>query len=997
MKKIILSSLLFYCLHLSYAQTGNLDISFGTKGFAKTDMGSPFGIYNSQARQVLINPDGSGGVYVLLNDAFFSKRFANGAIDSSYGFNGYSSAVPFTNAAAAIINDGKMVIVGSQSGSPSFFVARLKANGALDSTFGTNGLQSTLFSGASFAKSVAIQGDGKIVVTGSTTVNSIPYFATVRYNLDGSLDKSFNKTGQQITSFESTSQSANTVAIQADGKVVVGGAIYTDLSGYNFAVIRYKTDGSIDSTFGTNGKQTTLAGLSDAIAYSIAIQPIDGKIVLAGYTKNSSGKHDFAVVRYNLDGSLDASLNTNGIKVISLSSDGLIGNSVALQSTGKIVVAGYSSTGTINDFAIARLNADGTTDNSFNGNGMVATDINASDDYAVSVAIGNEDKMVVAGYSVNGSGVSNFVLTRYTDNGSLDNTFNTDGKLSGSYKQGYTSYNATAVQKDGKIVTAGATWNGVDYDFALARYNTNGKPDSSFNGTGIQITDFGAIDSAISIVIQADNKIVVAGNSGNVNAHFVIARYNTNGTIDNTFGTNGKQTIAMGFADVFGGMALQADGKIVLAGYTYSDVSYNNVYFAIARLNTDGTLDNSFSGTGKQLTQFNGSASYATTVAVQKIDGKIVAAGRATLNGQNNYAIARYNVDGTLDNTFSNDGMQNNVFNNSSYVPQSIAIQDDGKIILAGYPESPSSNTSSFGLIRYQLNGELDATFGTGGFQSTTIGVEFPITKSSIAIKNDGRIAVGGSNNNYAIVLYKINGTPDSTFGSNGIQVTSTGLGGSSIQCLAFAGEQLYAAGCAQYPGTFGTVARYLFAAAGPLPVTLTTFTATIRNKKTTLVQWQTESEQNLAGFTVERSTSSNNFSPIGYTTAKGNSSIKVNYSTIDPQPVFGINYYRLKMIDIDAKFVYSKIIPITITDAGFTLILSPNPVKNTLYIKATGSNENAVFVIIDGAGKKVSEVKAVLNGATSVSIDINALAKGAYTLQLQTATLVQTRRFIKE
>lgn len=997
MKKFILTSILLYCLHFSFSQTASLDVSFGTKGFAKTDMGSSFGIYNSQARQVLSNPDGSGGLYVLLNDAFFSKRFANGAIDSSYGLNGYSSAVPFTNAAAAILNDGKIVIVGSQSGSTSFFVARLKANGALDSTFGTNGLQTTLFSGASFARSVAIQSDGKIVVTGSTTVNSIPYFATVRYNLDGSLDKNFNKTGQQITSFESISQSANTVAIQADGKVVVGGTVYTDLSGYNFAIIRYKTNGSIDSTFGTNGKQTTLAGVSDAIAYSIAIQPIDGKIVLAGYTKNSSGTHDFAVVRYNVDGNLDASFNTNGIKVISLASDGVMGNSVALQSTGKIVVAGYSSTGTLNDFAIARLTADGTPDNSFNGNGMVATDINSSDDYAVSVAIGNADKLVVAGYSVNGNGVSNFVLTKYTDNGSLDNTFNTDGKLSGSYKQGYTSYNATAVQKDGKIVTAGATWNGVDYDFAIARYNTNGKPDSSFNGTGLQITDFGAIDSAISIVIQADNKIVVAGNSGNVNAHFVIARYNTNGTIDNTFGANGKQTIEMGFADVFGGMALQADGKIVLAGYTFTDALYTNVYFAIARLNTDGNLDNSFSGSGKQLTQFSGSPSYATAVAVQKIDGRIVAAGRAILNGQNNYAIARYNADGTLDNTFSNDGMQNNVFNNSPYVPQSIAIQGDGKIILAGYPESPSSNTSSFGLVRYLPNGELDASFGTNGFQSTIIGLEFPITKSSIVIKDDGRIAVGGSNNNYAITLYKINGTLDSTFGSNGIQVTATGLGGSSIQCLAFAGDQLYAAGCAQYPGTLGTVARYLFTAAGPLPVTITNFTATIQNKKTTLLQWQTESEQNLAGFTVERSTSSNNFFPIGYTAAKGNSSIKVNYAIIDPKPAFGINYYRLKMVDIDGKFVYSKIIPITITDASFTLILSPNPAKNILYINATGSNQNAMFIIIDGTGKKVSQVKAVLNGSTSIYIDINTLAKGAYTLQLQTATLLETRRFIKE
>ena len=176
---------------------------------------------------------------------------------------------------------------------------------------------------------------------------------------------------------------------------------------------------------------------------------------------------------------------------------------------------------------VARFNTNGSLDNTFDNDGILTTDFTSSDDYAGSVAIQSDDKIVVAGYSYiysPGLTVQHLAVSRYNPDGSLDNSFADNGKLEGISKQGHTKFNATAIQTDGKIVAAGLTWNGSNYDFAVARYNTNGSPDSTFSNDGKQITDFGATDEAVSVVIQPDGKIVVAGNS---KTQFAIARYNT--------------------------------------------------------------------------------------------------------------------------------------------------------------------------------------------------------------------------------------------------------------------------------------------------------------------------------------------------------------------------------------------------------------------------------------------------------------------------------------
>ena len=811
MGKLILLSLLLFCSAFCFAQSGTLDPSFGNQGIVTTDMGAPFNNH-SAGRQVLMQPGGS--IYILFNyPTFISKRFSDGSIDSSFGIDGYSISVPFNDAYAALQPDGKIVIAGS-----GFNVARINVNGSADSGFGNDGIQTTGFDGDSYASSVAIQADGKIVVAGTTGTNGDNYFAVARYNPDGSPDNTFNSSGRLTTDFgfkipdrgEGDSipvhvQFATALGIQADSRIVVGGYAYNGVDA-DFAIVRYNVNGSLDSSFDHDGRQTTDLGSYDN-AYALAIQR-DGKIVLAGYTFVEPN-NNFAVIRYNINGSPDSSFNGNGKQTAILGSDLQIGNSVALQSDGKIVVAGYTLNGTFNnDFALARFTTNGILDNTFDNDGILTTDFTSSDDYAGSVAIQSDDKIVVAGYSyiyLPGLNVQHLAVSRYNRDGTLDNSFGDNGKLEGDSKQGDTRFNAIAIQADGKAVAAGVTWNGSNYDFAVARYNANGHPDSTFNDDGKQITNFGALDQASSIVIQPDGKIVVAGNC---KTQFAIARYNTNGSLDNTFSADGKLIISMGFSDACTSVALQSDGKIVMAGYTFTDTNYDSAHFAIVRLNSDGTVDNTFSDDGKQLTDFDSSPSFATSVAIQT-DGKIIVAGRSYLNQNDNFSLARYNINGSLDTTFSHDGKQNNVFGNDDYFGEALAIQNDGKIITAGFNESLFTGSTSFAIARYKINGDLDNTFSDDGFQATYLGADFNFG-TSVAINNDGKIAVGGTNDNFAIVVYKTDGSPDSAFGTGGIQTTRLGVGGSSIQSLAFADNKLYAAGVRAISRQLGVVARYL-------------------------------------------------------------------------------------------------------------------------------------------------------------------------------------------
>jgi len=276
----------------------------------------------------------------------------------------------------------------------------------------------------------------------------------------GSLDSSFGSDGKVITVFGTSNESANSIAIQSNGKIVVAGSSSNGTNN-EFTVTRYNTDGSLDSSFDSDGKVTTTIG-SNADAFSVAIQS-DGKIVLAG-NAIIGGRDEIAVARYNTDGSLDSSFDSDG-KVTTTIGEADYAASVVVQSDGKIVVAGSSATGGDSNFALIRFNTDGSLDSSFD---PAVTPIGSANDEAYSVAIQSNGKIVVAGYSDNGA-QRVFAVARYSADGSLDSSFDSDGKVTTAIGSGDFAF-SVAIQSDGKIVVVGSSNNGSDDDFAILRY-----------------------------------------------------------------------------------------------------------------------------------------------------------------------------------------------------------------------------------------------------------------------------------------------------------------------------------------------------------------------------------------------------------------------------------------------------------------------------------------------------------------------------------------------
>jgi uncharacterized delta-60 repeat protein len=426
--------------------------------------------------------------------------------------------------------------------------------------------------------------------------------------------------------------------------------------------------GDLDRSFGLDGKLTTDFAGGDDLGRAVAVQ-VDGKIVVAGSSRHGAGGgEDFALLRYNADGTLDGSFSGDGRLTTDFAGGNDSAETVAVQADGKIVVAGASEQGvaTGRDFALARYNADGTLDGSFSGDGKQTTDFVGSaipdfagaNDFGQAVAIQADGKIVVAGYVSQANAPSfefyyDFALARYNADGSLDGSFSGDGRETTAFIGGADDVGvAVALQADGKIVVGGWLRAPADSpfgsDFALARYDAAGRLDSSFSDDGKETTAF-ASDSSESISglsVQADGKIVVGGwltspVDSPFGSDFALARYDADGALDSSFSDDGKLTTDFAGEDDLGrAMAVQVDGKIVVVGFSSHGAA--GVDFALARYDGDGTLDNSFSGDGKQTTEFAGGNDVAAAVALQA-DGKIVAAGSSDQGvTRSDVALARY-------------------------------------------------------------------------------------------------------------------------------------------------------------------------------------------------------------------------------------------------------------------------------------------------------------------------------------------------------------------
>lgn len=392
---------------VAYADNpGDLDVTFGNTGIVTTSIGST----SNEGQAVAIQPDGKIVVAGNSDDDFAVVRYeSDGDLDTTFNNTGIVTTDingSFDDlSSVALQPDGKIVVVGTG-------VVRYTITGTLDTSFnGTGIVTSSSGSGVTIPPN-----DNKIVVGGSSGTG----FRAVRYNEDGSLDTTFNNTGIVTTSINgSFGVAGRSVASQADGKVLVVGENYTNasLSLSEITVIRYTITGTLDTTFNTTGIATVPLGSGENLGYAVDVQPQNNKIVVTG-VDNTGSDPRVVVARFNSDGQLDASFNSTGIVTTSLENGGIGGIDVAVQSNEKIVVAGTAVDNSTNnyDFALLRYNSNGTLDTGLNSTGIITTPLSGNYDVGFSVALQADGKIVVAGLEgaiPTTSPSSNFAVVRY--------------------------------------------------------------------------------------------------------------------------------------------------------------------------------------------------------------------------------------------------------------------------------------------------------------------------------------------------------------------------------------------------------------------------------------------------------------------------------------------------------------------------------------------------------------------------------------------------------
>jgi len=410
----------------------------------------------------------------------------------------------------------------------------IAAPGELDVSFGAGGVLSTDFGGNyDWAYATAVQPDGKIVAAGVSNGAGTYDFALARYQADGSLDPSFGQGGKVTTDFATSYDWAYALALQSDGKIVVGGV--TDASGSrDFALARYRRDGSLDPAFGEGGRMiANLRPLEGDTVYGLALQP-DGKILAGGTTSPDRvvlrPNADFILARFTPAGAPDAAFGVGGAVTTDFGGESWDdARALALQSDGSVLLGGSTNAGNspgvlfgADQLALARYTPQGMLDEAFGDGGTVTVDGGTMVEAVRAFALNPDGAIVAAGF-VNGEHRGDLLLARFTHSGGLDPTFGTGGMTITDFGSGSERLESVALQPDGWIVAAGQVATERNADFAVVRYDPEGRLDPSFGRDGLATFDFGGReDRTHGLDLQSDGGIVAVGQS---ETNFAIARF----------------------------------------------------------------------------------------------------------------------------------------------------------------------------------------------------------------------------------------------------------------------------------------------------------------------------------------------------------------------------------------------------------------------------------------------------------------------------------------
>lgn len=722
--------------------------------------------YNSNRDFALVrfNPDGSidedfASMGVMSRDYGAEDRCNNFLIDSS----------------------GRYVLVGTSEVSFPFssshlVLARFNENGNPDFSFNSTG--SYIDTNYSTGYSVLRQSDGKLLVAGYSGGNCV-----LRFNDNGTPDTGFATGGKlnipgatQLTAL--ATQLGNNTVFQPDIYLVAG---RTSVNGQNAVLLaRFDPDGVLDTSFNGTGIVTqNIGGAANVIAMYVTGTLFSRRILIAG-DMDVAGFDRFMAAKFTLAGALDSNFGNGGVTTTALSPGDDKAYNAILQGGGMLITGSTSPTNYYDsDFAAVRFSiGTGALDTNFFGTGVLlhnVGDLNAS---AKAVAVQNDGKIIIAGSAYYGPyGLA--TLTRLNPNGSRDLSFGIDGKVMSDIGGQSSEADAVALQPDGRVLIAGSAYDGKYYSVLVGRFLTNGVPDSSFGTNGFTITRVGTNYSSGTIIrLQPDGKILVGGSAETADADFLVLRYLANGALDMSWAENGKAVVGIGTGDdVLSGLALLPDGKVIASGY---GVFVSQYKISLARFNSNGSLDASFGSFGRQALNLpGGGGNDAALGLTQQPDSKLILlceTFNATLTDAD-IGVARLTTNAVFDASFDGDGAVIQSIGLSVDGAITAAVQPDNKIVVGCRTTVGSKNR--FGILRLLPNGSLDSSYGIGGRNYYDFETATTETLNALALDSIGRTVMVGDVNNVFGVLRV---TGDTAFLLNFTAITRLGNGHIHLQ-----------------------------------------------------------------------------------------------------------------------------------------------------------------------------------------------------------------------
>ncbi len=883
----------------------------------------------------------------------FITSFAQqaGDLDTAFGTNGIVKTnlwnASFNVKGHVVLSDGKTIVAGEIDNgiNPRGFVMRLLANGEIDNAFGEQGKAVHPFiKGINVVK---VQADGKILV-GCSYNNDV---AIARYLANGTLDTgfAFDGTYYNTTTDENSFPSHEVIdmELQSDNKIV--GLTTSFIANENkIRLFRLNANGILDNSLNVND---SFGETDSPVALSIQT---DGRLVVNGYYYTGSNPTVF-VARYTSNGASDTTFNSNGRRTFTISNTTAVTvTDLLLQPDGKMILSGkYFSNG--NALFMVRLNANSSFDTTFSGDGFQGATIDVNFSSSGKIALQSDGKIIqMDSFTDTTTETEDMLLVRYTANGDLDTTF---FNASAGFTLAFNSLNDRvgfmSITNNKLFISGNAETTVVDNNMAFGRYNlTTFTADTTFGTNGLKQLNvpFPTYEEVIQSVVQSDNKVVVLTKMYVNNLFFNgLQRFNENGSLDTTFGTNGKLALGFYFTE-FNALAVDNANNIILSGYQ------SLVSGFVLRITPAGALDTTFGNQG--ITYFENDMDFLPRITSIKIaaNNKIILGGGNVVNSIIDYLLIRINANGSIDTTFGNNGISLVGLNNVSEIITDLEVLSDGKIVAVGRTNENFANDFQAVIMKFNSVGLLDPSFNGNGKFLTERPVDF-FMKGDIAVQNNGKLLVTFETLFDSFLLYRLNanGTLDTNFGSGGTVTTS--INGEDYSA------QLH----------YNTVNQN---------ITLIGTTLDEEGGKFALTRYDTDGNMDFS------------FGDNGVVITDIGSSSQVISAAATNNGKLVVSGWMYNEVTMD----YDQVMAKYNLDASLSLVnqetmalqLYPNPVVETLYLKFDNEVAAENYSVVDLSGKIVLSGKLVIEHG----INVAHLANGVYIIALDDFTPI---RFVKK